>query len=90
MRLTCSHVEQCEGFGVYGLYARIGTVEEVRLGGGGRPVSLLVRSGLSGTWLLHVPVDQVEEVTPEHERVVLRAGGLLAGPKTPGEGSRAA
>jgi hypothetical protein len=88
--LTGSYIEQCEGFGVYGPYARIGTVEEVRLGGGGRPVSLLVRAGLSGTWLLHVPVDQVQEVTPEEERVVLRAGGLLSGPMRSEEGSRAA
>lgn len=79
--MTRSLVEQCEGFGVYGPYARIGTVEEVRLGGGGSPVSLLVRAGLAGSWLLHVPVDQVEEVSPLEERVVLRAGGLLAGPR---------
>jgi hypothetical protein len=87
--LTRPHLLQCEGFGVYGPYARIGTVEEVRLGGG-RPVSLLVRAGLTGTWLLHVPVDQVEEISPREERVVLRAGGLLAGSRQPEEGSRAA
>jgi hypothetical protein len=88
--LTRPQLMQCEGFGVYGPNSRIGTVEEVRLGGGGRPVSLLVRAGLTGTWLLHVPFDQVDEISSREERVVLRAGGLLAGPRTSEEGSRAA
>ena len=69
----------CRGFGVYGPHARIGEVEEVRLDGGGSPRLLLVRAGLLGSWLVHVPVDQVDRVDEAARRVELRAGGLLAG-----------
>ena len=45
------------------------------------PWLLLVRAGLLGTWLVHVPADQVDEVDGEERRIVLRSGGLLAGPR---------
>jgi PRC-barrel domain protein len=70
------------GFGVYGPNARIGEVEDIRLDGrNGDPRLLLVRAGLLGSWLVHVPVDQVDAVEVGERRIRLRAGGLLAGPR---------
>src|SRR5262245_32039141 len=71
----------CRGFGVYGPSARIGVVEDVRLGESGRPALLSVRAGLLGSWLVHVPVGEVDEVSVPERRIVLRSGGLLAGPR---------
>jgi hypothetical protein len=72
----------CEGFGVYGPAARIGVVESVRFDvETGEPRLLAVRAGLLGTWLVHVPVDQVQEVSLLERRIALRSGGLLAGPR---------
>jgi hypothetical protein len=80
-----------EGFGVYVISARVGIVEKVRLErASGRPVLLSVRAGLLGSWLVHVPVDQVADVVPEERRVVLRPGGLLAGPRSAAVDTRAA
>jgi hypothetical protein len=60
-RVTPEALASCEGYGVYGPSTRIGVVEEVRRGRrDGRPKLLLVRAGLLGSWLVHVPVDQVE------------------------------
>jgi hypothetical protein len=70
----------CEGFGVYGPTARIGSVQEVRTDSrDGRPRFLRVRAGLLGSWLVHVPVDQIDAVDVEARRLDLRPGGLLAG-----------
>ena len=72
----------CHGFGVFGPSAQIGVVEDVRLDStSGRPTLLTVRAGLLGSWLVHVPVDQVEQVSLTDRRLVLRSGGLLAGPR---------
>ena len=72
----------CEGFGVYGPAARIGVVESVRFDvETGEPRLLAVRAGLLGNWLVHVPVDQVHEVSLLERRIALRSGGLLAGPR---------
>jgi hypothetical protein len=72
----------CRGFGVYGPFAQIGVVEDIRVDReSGRPALLSVRAGLLGSWLVHVPVDEVEEVSSAKRRIVLRAGGLLAGPR---------
>ncbi len=72
----------CHGFGVFGPSAQIGVVEDVRFDAeSGRPTLLSVRAGLVGSWLVHVPVDQVDEVSPTDRRIVLRSGGLLAGPR---------
>jgi hypothetical protein len=80
--VTLETLARCEGFGIYGLSGRIGTVEAVRRAGeNGRPAFLSVRAGLLGSWLVHVPVDQVEEVSLDERRIVLRSGGLLAGPR---------
>jgi hypothetical protein len=59
----------CEGFGVYGPAET------------GAPVLLVVRAGLLGTWLVHVPVDQVQEVSVLERKMSLRSGGLLSGPR---------
>ena len=72
----------CRGFGVYGPSAQIGVVEDIRLDReSGRPSLLSVRAGLLGSWLVHVPVDEVDEVSVDERRIVLRSGGLLAGPR---------
>jgi hypothetical protein len=74
----------CEGFGIYGPSGRIGTVEAVaRTGGDGRPALLSVRAGLRRSWLVHVPVDEVDEVRLDERRIVLRSGALLSGPRNP-------
>ena len=81
-RVTPESLATCEGYGVYGPSARIGEVEDVRRSGrDGRPKLLLVRAGLLGSWLVHVPVDQVEAVSHAERRIDLRSGGLLAGPR---------
>ena len=81
---TIRHVlADCRGFGVYGPNTRIGEVEEIRCSGrDGSPRLLLVRAGLLGSWLVHVPVDQVDDVDVGERRIRLRPGGLLAGPRT--------
>jgi hypothetical protein len=69
----------CEGCGVYGPDRR---VESVRFDQEtGAPNLLVVRAGLLGNWLVHVPVDQVQEVSLLERRIVLRSGGLLSGPR---------
>jgi hypothetical protein len=81
-RVEPEELAGCAGFGVYGPTARIGAVEEIRCDGrDGRPKILLVRAGLLGSWLVHVPVDQIEAVDAEARRLELRPGGLLAGPR---------
>jgi hypothetical protein len=73
----------CRGFGVFGPSAQIGVVEDVQLDHeSGRPALLSVRAGLLGDWLVHVPVDEVEEVSRAQRRIVLRSGGLLSGPRS--------
>jgi hypothetical protein len=73
----------CRGFGVFGPSAQIGVVEDVQLDDeSGRPALLSVRAGLLGDWLVHVPVDEVEEVSRAQRRIVLRSGGLLSGPRS--------
>ena len=75
----------CEGFGVYGPAARIGVVESIRVDTEtGAPVLPVVRAGLLGSWLVHVPVDQVQEVSMLERRISLCSGGLLAWPRRAG------
>jgi hypothetical protein len=81
-RVAPEALEGCEGFGVYGPTARIGAVEGIRKDSrDGRPRFLLVRAGLLGSWLVHVPVDQIEAMDLAARRLELRPGGLLAGPR---------
>lgn len=51
---------------------RIGSVAAVLPRAGGKPGFLLVHSGLMSCTLTTVPFSEVEEVDPEHRRVVLR------------------
>jgi hypothetical protein len=88
--ITSQALARCEGFGIYGPSGRIGTVEAVaRTADGGRPALLSVRAGLRRSWLLHVPVENVERVSLDERLIVLRAGALLSGPRRPGAGTRA-
>jgi hypothetical protein len=43
-----------------------------------------------GSWLVHVPVDEVADVVPDERRILLRPGGLLAGPRRAEADTRAA
>jgi hypothetical protein len=88
--VTSEALVRCEGFGIYGPPGRIGTVEAVaRTADGGRPALLSVRAGLRRSWLVHVPVENVERVSLDERRVVLRSGALLSGPRRPGVHTRA-
>ena len=60
----------CEGFTVDSPDGRLGVVEAV-LPGPERPHALAVRTGLFTTRLLLVPLDEVEQVLPDEQRVVL-------------------
>jgi hypothetical protein len=64
----------CQGFTVEGPEGRLGTVADVRfLSRLERPDVIVVRTGLLGRRRFSVPVDEVEEVVPDEQRVVLRA-----------------
>jgi hypothetical protein len=41
----------------------------------------VVRAGLLGSWLVHVPVDQIDAMDVAARTLELRPGGLLAGPR---------
>jgi hypothetical protein len=86
--VTLEALARCEGFGVDGPSGPIGTVEAVARTVEGRPALLSVRAGLRRSWLVHVPVDEVDEVSLDERRVVLRAGALLSGPRNPGAARR--
>jgi hypothetical protein len=65
---------RCEGFAVEAAQGRLGIVEEVRFRSRlDRPDELLVRGGLFGGRAFVVPVADVEEVVPQHERLVVRS-----------------
>ena len=62
----------CEGFRVDCPEGRIGIVEAV-LGEEDEPTGLAVREGLFALRTVYVPIDQVAEVQPRAERIVLRS-----------------
>jgi hypothetical protein len=63
-----------EGFAVDAPEGRVGIVEEVRFRSRhDRPDELLVRGGIIGSRSVVVPVSDVEEISPRHERIILRA-----------------
>lgn len=65
---------RCEGFRVDSPDGRIGLVERVNYGARpGRPESISVRAGRVGRWLLTFSIDEVADVVPTREQVVLRA-----------------
>ncbi|HXV96446.1 MAG TPA: hypothetical protein VD695_07850 [Gaiellaceae bacterium] len=61
----------CEGYRVYGPEGRVGIVEAV-LGEEDEPVTLAVREGLFALRTLYVPIEDVIEVHPRAERIILR------------------
>jgi hypothetical protein len=67
----------CEGFRVETPEGRIGFVERV-LGDEDEPETLVVRGGLFGNRLEHVPVAAVVDVEPRAERIRVRAPELVA------------
>jgi hypothetical protein len=76
---------RCEGFRVESPTGRrVGLVEELRFRSRlDRPDALAVRTGLLGRRLLLFPVEDVAELVPREERLVLRtapsSGGSKAG-----------
>jgi hypothetical protein len=65
-------LRRCEGFRVDSPQGRVGFVEEVRYAPRcDRPDLIAVRVGLLGRLLLIVPVEEVAEILPSEERVVL-------------------
>lgn len=68
----------CVGFLVEGATGTVGFVEQV-VCEGNRPVALVVQaSAAAGARRLRLLIDDVDEVRPESERVVLRRGTRLA------------
>jgi hypothetical protein len=71
---------RCQGFRVDSPEGRVGFVEEVRFRSRvDRPDALAVRAGLLGRHLLIVPVDEVADIAPREERIVLRSAPPLKG-----------
>lgn len=69
-----SWLHRCEGFRVELSDGTVGTVEEVRYGSRyDRPDRLAVRVGRWRPQLLLVPVEEVDEIYPDEELVLLRA-----------------
>jgi hypothetical protein len=65
---------RCEGFCVDSPDGRIGLVERVNFRAGpDRPDSISVRAGRLGRWLFVFPIDEITDVVPTREQVVLRA-----------------
>ena len=62
----------CEGFRVDGPEGRVGVVEAV-LGREDEPTTLAVREGLFALRTVYVPLEQVAEIQPRAERIVLRS-----------------
>lgn len=61
-------LRHCEGFRVEAREGRVGFVEEVETSESERPVALLVRDGPAH---IRIPVDEIDEVALEGERIVL-------------------
>src|SRR5712691_5655915 len=71
---------RCQGFRVDSPEGRVGFVEEVRYRSRvDRPDALAVRAGRVGRHLLIVPVDEVADIAPREERIVLRSAPPLKG-----------
>jgi hypothetical protein len=71
---------RCEGFRVDAPSGRLGFVRAVRFGARlDRPDELLVRCGLLRNRTLVVPVEDVQEVVPEQQRLVLRCARAQGG-----------
>ena len=67
---------RCEGFRVESPTGRVGVVAEVRFESRvDRPDELVVRGGPFGNRVTVIPVAEVADVLPRHERIVLRPSG---------------
>ena len=65
---------RCEGFRVYTSGRRVGVITELRFRSRlDRPDELVVRGGLLGNRVVVVAVDEVADVLPRQERIMLRA-----------------
>ena len=77
---------RCEGFEVTAADGLIGLVEHVRFRSRiDRPDAIAVRIGTFGRHLVVVPVEEVLEVFPDEERLVVQPalGGVRARPSSP-------
>lgn len=73
-------LDHCQGFRVDAHEGRVGLVEEVvSTSESGHADAIVVRAGLLGRRLVLVPVEDVGEVTPRRERIVLRSGWQPSG-----------
>ena len=64
-------LRNCRRFQVEAPDQRLGRVDDVGFGADGEPAVLIVRAGLFTRRVRRVPVDQVERIVPEEEKVIL-------------------
>jgi hypothetical protein len=78
----CYGLLRCQGFDVYDQDGRVGTVRRVRFGQTlGMPDALVVRTGLFIRQLVLIPTAEIDEISPNQHRVLVRrraADSLLA------------
>ena len=66
-------LSSCQGFAVYDQDGRVGTVRHVRFGQAlAEPDTLVVRTGLFIRKLVLIPAAEIDEISEDHHRVVLR------------------
>jgi hypothetical protein len=64
-------LSNCEGFRVDSPHGRFGLVEAVMFRSPREPDALIVRSGILARRLVLVPIDDVAEVLPRRQRILL-------------------
>lgn len=64
-------LRNCQRFQVEAPDHRLGTVDDVGFGADSEPAVLIVRAGLFKRRVGHVPVDQIETIVPEEEKIIL-------------------
>jgi hypothetical protein len=64
-------LRNCQRFQVEAPDHRLGTVDDVGFGADSEPAVLVVRAGLFKRRVGHVPVDQIETIVPEEEKIIL-------------------
>ena len=80
MEPHASWLDHCEGCRGDAAGGRVGLVEEVvSTSEAGHADAIVVRAGLLGRRLLLVPAEDVGEVLPRRERIVLRSGWQPSG-----------
>ena len=64
----------CQGFAVHDQDGRVGTVRAVQLGQAlGEPDVLVVRTGLFTRKLVIIPAAEIDEISTNHRRILVRA-----------------